>query len=314
MKLSTRLVSIGAALVVSLPATAFELVNSNENVKLTATPGKIVSFDLAALDTLNTLGVPVVGVPKSTYAGSLVKFNDATVVGTLFEPDYAALETLQPDLIIAGGRSQKAVPQLQEVAPTATFESSPSAFLESFKTANLAIGEAFDKEAQARAAIAAIEKNVEELRRVNRGKKGMFLFSVKGNVMAHVPGDRFGYAYELTGLEPVLPAKDPNVPAQPRPEAGSPEAKAAAEKRAQEIAEVAKAEPDWLIVLDRGAINGGEKTAAETLAKHPQLSQTRAYKEGRVYYADPNGWYVIGGGLTNLKTITDDMLAAMKKS
>lgn len=313
MKLSTRLVSIGAVLAVSLPATAFELANSNETVKLAATPNKIVSFDLAALDTLNTLGVPVAGVPKSTYEGNLAKFNDATVVGTLFEPDYAVLKTVQPDLIIAGGRSQKAVPQLQEVAPTATFTSDPSAFLESFKTTNLALAGAFDKEAQAQGAIAAIDKNVEELHRINQGKKGAFLFTIKGNVMTHVPGDRFGYAYELAGLESVLPAKDSNAPARPRPEAGSPEAKAAAEKRAQEIASVAKAEPDWLIVLDRGAINGGEKTAADTLAKHPLLSQTRAYKEGRVYYADPNGWYVIGGGLSNLKAITDDMLAAMKK-
>nr|MBF0683496.1 ABC transporter substrate-binding protein [Pseudomonas sp.] len=313
MKLSTRLVSIGAALLVSLPATAFELVDSNGTVKLPNTPNKIVSFDLSALDTLNTLGVPVVGVPKLNYEGRLATFNETTVVGTLFEPDYAVLKTVQPDLIIAGGRSQKAVPQLQDVAPTASFESDPSAFLKSFKAANLALAGAFGKEAQARDAISAIDRNVEELHRVNDGKKGAFLFVIKGNVMTHVPGDRFGYAFELTGLDSVLPAKDTNLPAQPRPEAGSPEAKAAAEKRAQDIVAIAKAEPDWLIVLDRGAINGGEKTAAATLASHPQLSQTRAFKEGRVYYADPNGWYVVGGGLSNLKGITEDMLAQMKK-
>src|SRR5690606_33522198 len=134
---------------------------------------------------------------------------------------------------------------LQKVAPTATFESNPAAFLKSFKTTNLALGKAFDKEAQAQAAIAAIEKNVEDLHRANQGKTGAFLFTIRGNVMAHVPGDRFGYAHELTGLKSVLPAKDAKAPAQPRPEAGSPEAKAAAEKRAQEIASIAKAEPDW---------------------------------------------------------------------
>jgi iron complex transport system substrate-binding protein len=31
-----------------------------------------------------------------------------------------------------------------------------------------------------------------------------------------------------------------------------------------------------------------------------------------VYYVDPNGWYVIGAGLTNLKTITGQMITAMK--
>lgn len=312
MNLSTRLITLGSALVFSFPVAAFELAHSEGSLKLADTPKKIVTFDLAALDSLNTLGIPVAGVPKSVYQGDLEKFNQAPVVGTLFEPDYPVLQKLQPDLIIAGGRSAKAIPELQKTAPTVSFASDPANFLGSFKTANLALASAFDKKAQAEAAIASIEKNVEELRRINKGKKSAFLFVMKGNVMAHAPGDRFGYAYELTGTESVLPAKAPNAPAQPRPEPGSPEAKAAAEKRAQTISDIVKADPDWLIVLDRGAINNGEKTAADTLAKHPELNQTRAYKEGKVYYVDPNGWYVMGGGLNNLKHITDSLLTAMK--
>lgn len=49
------------------------------------------------------------------------------------------------------------------------------------------------------------------------------------------------------------------------------------------------------------------------LANHPVLSQTRAFKEDRVHYVDPNGWYVIGGGLNSLKAATDALLAVMKK-
>ncbi|MBB5217123.1 ABC transporter substrate-binding protein [Parapusillimonas granuli] len=312
MKLPTRLIALGSALAFSLPVAAFELAHSAGTLKLADTPKQIVTFDLAVLDSLNTLGVPVAGVPKSVYQGELEKYAQAPVVGTLFEPDYPALEKLRPDLIIAGGRSQKAMPELGKLAPTVSFTSDPANFLATFKTANLALASAFGKKPQAEAAIASIEKDVEGLRRANQGKKAAFLFVMKGNVIAHAPGDRFGYAYELTGTESVLPAKDPNAPAQPRPEAGSPEAKAAAEKRAQVISDIAKADPDWLIVLDRGAINNGEKTAADTLAKHPELSRTRAYKEGKVYYADPNGWYVMGGGLSNLKAITGSLLTAMK--
>lgn len=312
MKITTPLALLGAALFAAAPASAFELEHSEGTLSLDATPRKVVSFDVGVLDTLAALDVPVAGVPRSMYEGALARYQDTKEVGTLFEPDYDALREIQPDLIFAGGRSQKAMPELGKLAPTVSFTSDTNAFLKSFRDTNLALGKAFGKEEQAAAALAGIDKNLEELRQANQGKTGAVLFTIKGNVIPHVPGDRFGYAYELTGLESVLPAKDPNAPVPPRPEPNSPEAKAAAEQRAQAVASIAAAEPDWLLVLDRGAINGGERTAADTLAKHPQLSQTQAFKDGRVVYVDPNGWYIVGGGLNNMRAITESLLAAMK--
>ncbi|WP_223825054.1 siderophore ABC transporter substrate-binding protein [Pseudomonas profundi] len=312
MKLLTPLAILATAVSLSAPVSAFEITHSAGTLTLDSTPEKIVTFDLAALDTLDTLDIPVAGVPQSTYTGNLEKFNETPVVGSLFEPDYSKLKDMSPELIIAGGRSQKAMPQLQEVAPTISFTADPSDFLASFKSTNQALAKAFDKDQQAQAALADIDHNVAALRKANEGKTGAFLFTMRGNVMAHAPGDRFGYAYELTGLQSVLPPITPDATRQPRPEPGTPEAEAAAKARAQTITTVAQAEPDWLIVLDRGAINGGEKTAADTLAQHPQLSETAAFKEGRVYYVDPNSWYLVGGGLTNLENITEQMLSAMQ--
>lgn len=312
MKLTTTFALLGAALFASSAATAFELDHSEGTLKLETPPAKVVSFDVGVLDTLAALDVPVAGVPRSTYAGELARYQDSTVVGTLFEPDYALLQDIQPDLIIAGGRSLKEVPNLSKLAPTISFNSDPNAFLKTFRETSLALGKAFGKEEQAAAALAAIDGNLKALHEANQGKTAAMLFTIKGNVIPHVPGDRFGYAYEVAGLESVLPAKDPNAPVAPRPEPNSPEAKAAAEQRAQAVATVAAAEPDWLLVLDRGAINDGERTAAATLEQHPQLSQTRAFKEGRVVYVDPNGWYILGGGLNNMRAISESLLAAMK--
>lgn len=314
MKLPHRIIGLCATLSVlaAAPAAAFELVHDQGKVTLPATPERIVTYDLSVLDSLNALGVKVSGVPKSTYSNELAQYSEVTTVGSLFEPDYAVLKDLKPQLIFAGGRSQKAIPELEKIAPTAVLGGDPDAFLESFRRNNLALGSAFGKTDEASKAVDAIDQDVKQLQAANQGKTGAFLFAVRNNVMVHVPGDRFGYAYEVTGLKSVLPAKDPNAPAVPRPEAGSPEAKAAEAARAETLAKLAKAEPDWLIVLDRGAINDGEKTAADTLAKHPQLSQTRAYKEGRVVYVDSNGWYVIGGGLNNFGRQVKDLLAAMK--
>lgn len=311
---------LAGSVATSFSALAFELPHGKGALTDAATPRlvlekapeKIVTFDLGVLDTLNVLGVPVVGVPKSTYQGTLAKFDKTPVIGTLFEPDYTVLKEIKPDLIFAGRRSLPAVPELEKIAPTAEFTPDPKAFIASMQANVKALGTAFDKEAQAEAALAKLNGTLDALHAANKGKKGLFLFTVNGNVMPHAPGDRFGYAYELAGLDSVLPATDPNAPVAPRPEAGSPEAKAAAEKRAETLKNALKADPDWLVILDRGAINDGKKTAADTLAKHPELSQSRAYKAGNVYYADPNGWYVVTSGVANLQAISDDMLKSMK--
>jgi len=311
MKPSTPMLA-SALLAASLPASAFQLQHSEGTLALPHAPSRVVSFDLGVLDTLAALDIPVSGVPKSTYNGPLARYRNTAVIGTLFEPDYSALNEIRPDLIIASTRAEKAVPELAKLAPTVSFTSDTRDFMKSFRESNLALAQAFGKEQQAQAALAAIDRNVNALHEANSGKTAALLFTMKGNIVPHAPGDRFGYAYELTGTQSVLPPKDPGAPVAPRPEPGSPEARAAAEQRAKIVAQIAAADPDWLIVLDRGAINGGERTAADTLAKHPRLSQTRAFREGRVHYVDPNGWYVVGGGLNNLKAITDSLLAAMK--
>ncbi|MFA7439106.1 ABC transporter substrate-binding protein [Castellaniella sp.] len=304
------------SLALSMPAMAaqaFELEHSKGLLQLDATPGQLATYDLAILDSLEALGIPVAGVPKSVYQGELAKYGSAPVIGTLFEPDYDALERLEPELIFAGRRSLPAIPKLQALAPTVAYNATGRPFMEDFRRDNLALARAFGKEDLAERAIEAVEKNVAALQQANQGKTAAFLFVINDNVIAHAPGDRFGYAYELTGLESVLPAKEAsNAPAAPRPAPGSPEYRAAQAERARIITRVAQSDPDWLIILDRGAINNGEKTAARTLAAHPELSRTRAFEAGRVYYADPNGWYVMTGGLNNLKHITDDLLAHMK--
>ncbi|MFA5663462.1 ABC transporter substrate-binding protein [Castellaniella sp.] len=314
MKRIVQSAALGLTLVLAAAsAQAFQLEHHDGVLELDTAPGRLVSYDLGVLDTLDTLGIPVVGVPRSAYQGSLTQYNDAPLVGTLFEPDQDALRRLEPDLIFAGRRSLPAIPALKDLAPTVHYVDPDRPFLEALRSDTMALARAFGKEDQADEALLAIERNVHTLHEGNRGKTAAFLFVIQDNVIAHAPGDRFGYAYELTGLESVLPANEHgSAPAAPRPQPGSPEHKAAQAERARIIHAVAQADPDWLIVLDRGAINNGEKTAARTLSAHPELSQTRAFRNGHVYYADPNGWYVVTGGLSNLQQITDDLLATMK--
>lgn len=308
MKKLTLLLS---ALSLSCSAFAFDLTHSEGKLHLDNTPKTIASYDLSVLDSLEALSVEVQGVPQSLYVGQLAKFADLPKIGTLFEPDYDALAQLKPELIFAGGRSARAIPELEKLAAVAVFNGDTDNFMGSFNDNNLALAQAFGKEKTAEALLVEINANVQKIQQINKGKTGAFLFVINDNVMTHAPGDRFGYAYEITGLTSVLPAADKSKAPAARPAPNSPEAKAAALERAKIITNLAKAQPDWLIVLDRGAINGAEKTAAKTLANHPELSQTTAFKTGKVFYVDPNPWYVIGGGLHNFKTITEEILATM---
>lgn len=293
-------------------AATFSLPHSDGVISLPSTPEKIVAYDLAVIDSLHTLGVPVQGVPQPAelYTGALAALQKATKVGTLFEPDYERLQMLKPDLIFAGARSQGEVDNLNELAPTAIMRLQEP-YMEHFREHNLALGKAFNKQREAKQAVRAVEKNVARLSKRNKGKTGAFLFVVNDRVIAHAPGERFGFAYEISGLTSVLPPKDPaSIPAV-RPAPNSPEALQMQQVNEDALRRIVDAEPDWLLVLDRGALNNGPETAADTLAQHATLSNTEAFKEGRVYYVSINDWYVVSGGLTTLKTITEDMLANM---
>ncbi|WP_432786886.1 Petrobactin-binding protein YclQ [Oligella sp. MSHR50489EDL] len=312
MKKLFQSVGLCIALVLTAPSMAFELKHNTGTIKSETTPKRIVSYDLLVLDNFNALGIEVVGVPKSIYKDDLAKFNDLPQIGTLFEPDYDVLKDLKPDLIFVGSRSQAATPQLEELAPTANLTNQRISFLKDFRENTLALAAAFDKTKEAEEGLARIGRNIEELQKINAGKTAAFLFVHNGNIMTHVEGDRFGFTFEMTGLKPVLPGKTTKELANPRPEPNSPAAKAATKKREQQINDIVKADPDWLFVFDKGPISGGEKTAEDVISKHPGLSQTTAFKTAKVIYVDPPRWYLITGGLNNLKLITDDLLAKMK--
>ncbi|MFN3209329.1 MAG: ABC transporter substrate-binding protein [Roseovarius sp.] len=88
-------------------------------VTVAETPETVAVYDMAALDTLEALGVAVAGTISNVYLDYLEDAAEgAARIGTLFEPDMEAVYALQPDLIIAGGRSYEKVPDLARIAPT----------------------------------------------------------------------------------------------------------------------------------------------------------------------------------------------------
>jgi len=299
----------------TLPAMAFELPHSTGTLSVPATPSRLAVYDLGVLDTLNALGIRAVAVPKSTFPDTLASYNSngVTQAGSLFEPDAKVLAEVKPDLIVVGGRSRNQAESLGAIAPTVNMTVRADHFVEDVTGQTLALGKAFGKQKDAEKLLKTFEKERSALKTLTKGKTAVMLFTMNGNAMVHAPGDRFGYLHDLAGFDAVVPPADGSNNG-PRPKAGSPEAKARQEATADVLKKAVAADPDWLVVLDRGAATGGgENKALETLASHPQLSQTRAFKEGRVVVVDAPSWYVVGGGIANVTRIVQDMARALKR-
>ena len=62
---------------------------------------------------------------------------------------------------------------------------------------------------------------------------------------------------------------------------------------------IVKKDPDYLFVIDRGAVVGGQSSAKQVV-ENDLVKGTKAYKEKHITYLDPDYWYLSGGGLVSL--------------
>lgn len=285
---------------------------------LDATPGRVAVFDLAVLDILHALDVEVAGGPPVRYPAYLAEAyhgEDYLHLGTLFEPDMDALQALDPDLVVLGGRSQRVYPAMSEAFPTLNLNTGTTGFVADVLRNTRTLGRVFGKVDEAEALADRLQASIEGLHaETAEAGTAVVLFLIGGNVTAHAPGARFGILHEVLGLPSVLPPEESGAarPGETRPEPGSPEALARAEENRARLDAALAAEPDWLIVLDRGAAtDGSASTAADTLAAHPGVSASPAWQAGRVFYLDPATWYLVGGGATALQQTVDAFSAKL---
>ncbi|WP_319534460.1 siderophore ABC transporter substrate-binding protein [uncultured Vibrio sp.] len=299
-KIKITLMALIASMFQATLAWAYPLDIEHEQgvTKIETQPSRVVVFDLASLDTMDALGVSAVGVPDVLLPTYLNRYTDEKVaqVGTLFKPDFDAIKALNPDLIIIAGRSRSAYPELTELAPTIDLTIDPSNFEAGMLQNLTTLGAIFNEEQQANKLSTELTQSLKSLQ--SQGSKqgsGLVLFTIKDNVMLHAPGDRFGMLYDLTGLSSVVePSSEPKP--QPRPKPGSEEAKAAKLLREQKLKQALERNPDWLIVLDRGAATGGDGQAEQTLAAREAITQTSAWESDQTYYLNPTNWYLATGG------------------
>lgn len=290
---------------------SFSLNTGKESIQLKQPPKNIAVYDLSVLDTLNALNVPAKIVPQTTFQGHLANYNAEQFVkaGTLFEPDVAKLKELKPDLIFVGGRSAKKLESLQPIAPTVLLSADTSHYMADLTQRTQSLAKAFDREKIAQQKLDEIKKLQAELKAKTQGKSAIMFFAVSDNFMPQAENDRFGFIYELAGFKSVLPLAEKSD--APRPKAGSAEAIKAANLTAEKLKTAVQQQPDYLIVLDRGAVNTQKYASKDNILKHEILSKTDAVKNQKVIYVNADAWYLTGAGLDNTIFMLKELIAAI---
>ncbi|WP_418301976.1 siderophore ABC transporter substrate-binding protein [Lysinibacillus fusiformis] len=285
----------------TIPGSTIEGRDGNttfEEVELDKIPEKVVVFDNGFLDTLDALGVNPTAVVQDSLPSYLSKYKDSTYVnaGTLFEPDYEKLSEINPDIIFISGRASAAYAELSKIAPTVYIGVDNKNFLESFKANTELAGKIFGKEKEAADAIAAYETKVEEV----KGKatvseeKALIVLGSEGALSAYGSGSRFGVIHDVFGVK----AADEKV-------------KVGTHGDNVSFEYVRDTNPDILFVVDRDAVvNENGESGTKAAIENEIVSATNAVKNGKVFYLDPEVWYLSGGGLQSETLKVEDVLKA----
>ncbi|WP_424776415.1 siderophore ABC transporter substrate-binding protein, partial [Neisseria cinerea] len=209
------------------------------DAKVPQNPERIAVYDLGMLDTLNKLGVKTglsVDTNRLPYLDEY--FKSTKPAGTLFEPDYEALNAYKPQLIIIGSRAAKAFDKLNEIAPTIEMTADTANLKESAKERIDALAQIFGKQAEADKLKAEIDASFEAAKTAAQGKgKGLVILVNGGKMSAFGPSSRLGgWLHKDIGVPAVDEAIKEGSHGQP-----------------VSFEYLKEKNPDWLFVLDRSA-------------------------------------------------------------
>ncbi|MFF2753848.1 siderophore ABC transporter substrate-binding protein [Psychrobacillus sp. NPDC058041] len=271
-----------------------------KEVTLDAKPKTVVVFDYGFLDTLDALGVDVASVSQSSLPKYLSKYADETTyknAGALKEPDFEAISAMKPDVIFISGRQADAYEELSKIAPTVFVGLNTADYVNSFKANTELAGKIFGKEAEATAALDKIDAKLMEVKEKtsNLDEKALVVLASEGELSAYGPGSRFGVIHDAYGVKAV----DENLEVSTHGQSVSYEY-------------VLEKNPDILFVVDRDAVVTEGESATKAAIENDIVGKTNAAKNGKIYYLDPEVWYLSGGGIESENAKIDAVLEALK--
>lgn len=268
-------------------------------------PQRVVALDMNEVDFLDQLGVPVVGMPKDFIPHFLDKYKDAPQVqdtGAIVQPNVERVHAAKPDLILITSLQASHYKELSEIAPTIHFDvdyrDSQVKHIEVIKEHLLTLGRIFGKEDLARQKVTELDAKVEEARRMiqDRPEKALIVLHNNGAFSSFGVQSRYGFIFNALGVKPASPTVETGLHGQPI---------------SSEF--IQQANPDVVYIVDRTAVMEHRPVLnAETLG-NPLLRQTKAWKNGRVIFADAEAWYITAASPSSVKLVIDDVIKGYQR-
>lgn len=293
----------GLVLALTLPfaaaqaASTIKVQDNTGEVQVPVKPKTVLVYDLGALDIIRSVGGDVQGVPNQAIPESLAQYRDVAKypqIGSLFEPDYEKIKAMKPDLIIAGNRTLPKIDELKKFAPVLDVTIDNQNQMAHVYRNIRSIAAVYGVPDKGEQHIKEIDAAIADVKAKAQGKGGaLFLMTNGGKLSVYGPGSRFDMLYSVFG---VPATKD----------------KIEVSKHGQAISfeYLLKANPDWLLVLDRDAAIGKEGDAAKKLLDNKLVHATKAWRNQHVVYLNAANWYTLSNsGPTalkeNLKQLSD---------
>lgn len=242
-------------------------------------PERVAALDMNELDFLDLLAVPVAGTAKDFVPHFLAKYKDDANVadlGFIVKPNVESVYALKPDLILITSLQAGQYKELSRIAPTIQYDvdyrRGGAGHIDIIKNHLMTLGRIFGKEDIARSKAAELDARVAEVRRVTaeRPEKALIIMHNNGAFSAFGVESRYGFVFEALGVKPAGGAMDTGLHGQPV---------------SSEF--IQAADPDILYVIDRTAVMERRPVMTAESMGNPLLRETRAWKNGRVIFADP---------------------------
>lgn len=285
----------------SAEQTTVPITDANgEKAELKKNPKRVVVFDYGVADILKNLGVDaVVGLPKNGKMPEILSnYSDDkyTNVGSLKETDFEAVESLNPDLIIIGGRQAEDIDSFKEIAPTVNLAVDGQDYMNSFKTVVTDLGNLFDKQDEAKKAIDEIEAKIAKVNKTvtEKGLTASVVMANEGSISVFSAKSRYGLIYNGLGFTEA----DKNIDDSTHGQQVS-------------FEYFLENKSDYVFVVDRGAVTGkGE--AASKLFDNEVMNKTEVAKNGNIVYLNSVIWYTMTGGIESTNQMIDEIADAVK--
>lgn len=285
----------------SAEQTTVQITDANgEKAELKKNPKRVVVFDYGVADILKNLGVDaVVGLPKNGKMPEILSnYSDDkyTNVGSLKETDFEAVESLNPDLIIIGGRQAEDIDSFKEIAPTVNLAVDGQDYMNSFKTVVTDLGNLFDKQDEAKKAIDEIEAKIAKVNKTvtEKGLTASVVMANEGSISVFSAKSRYGLIYNGLGFTEA----DKNIDDSTHGQQVS-------------FEYFLENKSDYVFVVDRGSVTGtGE--SAKTLFDNEIMNKTDVAKNNNIVYLNSVVWYTMTGGIESTNIMIDEIASSIK--